>query len=1425
MKNFSKLLLILTLCCFNWNAWGQINISTTSGSYSQDFNSLINTGTATWTDNSTISNWYAQRTGTGTNIAANDGSNTAGNLYSYGTGTASDRALGSVGSGNPAAGHFAWGVKLKNNTTSTLQVSLAYTGEQWRNSAAGAQTVSFYYKKSSTDFSNLEPNNNTTWTNVSALNFTSPVTGGTAGALNGNSPPNRVTFTSTVVTTIDPNEYIILKWDDPDHLGNDHGMSIDDVTISWVSVASLQLQHPISTNVSCGFTMDFGTQFIGTDTDLELRILNNGSDDIDINSLTPLTAPYSYVSPPTLPLTLAPTQFVDLTIRYSPTAAVTSTSSFTISYDDGSPKTCVVNLTGTGAVVPVGSDIIVNPTFVYPTNIPYINYQAADITPANIGTSSIEIAQFTIRDGGASAPDADALPTILNNLNFSIATCGAIRRIAIYDGTTEIQEIAPACNFANFSGLNLIAPDNGTKTFRVIVSFNASPITDKSQIRLTVTSTTVGAGSSTFSATNAGGAQTSIAGDNNRLNVIADRLAFVQQPSNVGVNNVMTPFPTVEARDINGNRDIDFTGVVSVTSTGTLDTSPKTATAVAGLATFNNIVHTATATSRTLTASATGLFNTTSNSFDILSTTIFQPGDLMFIGYDNAAVTGNPDDRISIVTLVDILPGTKFVYANAVYEMFAPANTRTQRWYGCNSNATNTIEAWEITYTGATNITAGSVICFNVPGVGGPTSFSINGTPSGAFSKAVAPNTAGGSANMSTTAPDPVFLMQGVFTNNGSYSTFNGRVLGAIMQGGTWYSVSDDLSSIPSGNNRRRSRIPPEVECFAVQGRTTTGVAYGYFSTAPADRTGSQPAIISNIINFIGKWTQGNGSGADDIPAANCSNTFTVGTVGIPGKWTGSDNTNWFNCRNWENFSVPTSAVDVTISPTAINNPTISSTAPNADLYFASLDGMQRVAECRNLNLDRLSLIIEASNTNRLDIHGNLNISGTGTLDMDDGNTVTADGVINILGNWNNTLGAAAFQEGNGTVRFRGNLNQTITTQGGTERFHNIVFNKTGGNVTLNATNAEVSGTATFTAGVLNAPNATTERLEFLDNATTTGANNSSYVNGWVRKVGNDDFVFPVGDDGFYAPIAISAPSNTTDHFTATYDRVYPTPYDINLKDVTLDHVGNCEHWILNRTGGSSDVFVELSYDNVRSCGITIGQESALRVARWDGTMWRDHGNVAATLIPASAIRSSAAINSFSPFTLASSNSFNPLPLELLSFKGKVNGKGEAELSWQTATEIDIAGFAVEKSTDNREFRKIGFVNATNANLNTYGFLDKDFTGLSYYRLRIVEQDNTFRYSQTISLDKTKAVQLLIYPNPATEKDFVKVALGARSEISTIKVEIVSQTGKTLAIVNDSLENTETQLSEKLQNLPKGLYIVHLQTENGEMLTSKFVKQ
>lgn len=126
------------------SATAQVSLTTLGVPYTQNFDALPASGSTTWTNTSTIPGWFHARTGTGTTIVANDGSSNAGNLYSFGTGTNAERALGSVGSGNAAVGNMFWGVRLQNNTGTTItQLDIAYTGEQWRNSAAAAQTIAF----------------------------------------------------------------------------------------------------------------------------------------------------------------------------------------------------------------------------------------------------------------------------------------------------------------------------------------------------------------------------------------------------------------------------------------------------------------------------------------------------------------------------------------------------------------------------------------------------------------------------------------------------------------------------------------------------------------------------------------------------------------------------------------------------------------------------------------------------------------------------------------------------------------------------------------------------------------------------------------------------------------------------------------------------------------------------------------------------------------------------------------------------------------------------------------------------------------------------------------------------------------------------------------------------------------------------------
>jgi uncharacterized protein len=209
-----------------------------SSPYSQNFDTLINTGSVAFVDDSTLLGWYAARTGTGNTIVANDGASNAGNLYSYGTGTQTDRALGSVGSGNAAAGNFFWGVRLFNNTSSAItSLNIEYTGEQWRNSAAPAQTVDFQYQIGATNAFTLTTG---TWSDYNPLDFTSPIVGGTAGSLNGNVAPNRVGLFSTLGgITVNPGQEIWLRWSDIDHTGSDHGLAIDDFSVQATVTSAL----------------------------------------------------------------------------------------------------------------------------------------------------------------------------------------------------------------------------------------------------------------------------------------------------------------------------------------------------------------------------------------------------------------------------------------------------------------------------------------------------------------------------------------------------------------------------------------------------------------------------------------------------------------------------------------------------------------------------------------------------------------------------------------------------------------------------------------------------------------------------------------------------------------------------------------------------------------------------------------------------------------------------------------------------------------------------------------------------------------------------------------------------------------------------------------------------------------------------------
>ena len=191
--------------------------------YVQNFDTLAASGAGNaWTDDSTLNGWYSTRS----LYSADAGSSSTGALYSYGSSSTTDRALGTLASNS--TGDIYYGVKLINDTAQTINViTVTYTGEQWRNGGnIAVQTTVFAYQ---VDAASLTTG---PWTDVPVLNFASPVHTSPAGALDGNAAANRTTLSAVINLVAAPGQTVLLRWLDVNDSGTDHGLAIDDLSVT-----------------------------------------------------------------------------------------------------------------------------------------------------------------------------------------------------------------------------------------------------------------------------------------------------------------------------------------------------------------------------------------------------------------------------------------------------------------------------------------------------------------------------------------------------------------------------------------------------------------------------------------------------------------------------------------------------------------------------------------------------------------------------------------------------------------------------------------------------------------------------------------------------------------------------------------------------------------------------------------------------------------------------------------------------------------------------------------------------------------------------------------------------------------------------------------------------------------------------------------
>ena len=256
--------------------------------------------------------------------------------------------------------------------------------------------------------------------------------------------------------------------------------------------------------------------------------------------------------------------------------------------------------------------------------------------------------------------------------------------------------------------------------------------------------------------------------------------------------------------------------------------------------------------------------------------------------------------------------------------------------------------------------------------------------------------------------------------------------------------------------------------------------------------------------------------------------------------------------------------------------------------------------------------------SNHLYIEGILQNSDTGIINN--------NGQIHITGNLTNS---GTFNSGDSSnIIFCGTTDQVVTDSS-TFKFSNIELNKAFSQQTISLQyQASISGTATFTKGYLNTTSA--NLLTFKNNSIATGANDSSFVRGPVKKIGNTAFIFPIGKDTNYQSLGISAPTDTADSYTAEY---FDTTQTLGTAtDPTFSYISTCEYFNLDRTTGTSQVVATLGWD-LSSCVANMYPDP--RVIGWDGTKWKDYGMYNFTYSPfGGTISTDGALTQYGALTL-----------------------------------------------------------------------------------------------------------------------------------------------------------------------------------------------
>lgn len=446
---------------------------------------------------------------------------------------------------------------------------------------------------------------------------------------------------------------------------------------------------------------------------------------------------------------------------------------------------------------------------------------------------------------------------------------------------------------------------------------------------------------------------------------------------------------------------------------------------------------------------------------------------------------------------------------------------------------------------------------------------------------------------------------------------------------------------------------------------------------------------------------------------------------------------------------------------------------------------------------------VTAGNGARLDLKGNLDCRGTLST-------------LGISGTVNDWLWAGTFPQ---QLHCSGSVTGT--------RLRTIMQNPAG--VTLQ-TALTLPGDLELQQGRIHTSAASL--LTLVDNAVCSGGSENSFVSGPVRKIGDDDFIFPTGKGSIYAPAGIAGGSglSVTDEFTAEYIRVNPQSALGAVYGPGINHISYVEYWNIERGAFNlSTRTIRLPVHALSFCR----QLARTFICRWDGSEWKNEATSILTgpVACGNAGECGTLVTGIPQttggfFTLATDLpvQMNPLPLTWKAFSVQQQPQGQVRLSWSFAEPVESGTrFIPERSSDGIGFSPLGQV-TDRGRATRFVFSDSTSQpGTNWYRVRALLPNGEYSFSPVRRLNHAgvNSMRVRLYPNPVSADAYlycrVPVAMAARLRVTT-------SSGRQLLVQTLLLKAGENRIRLETAGWPSGLFFWECEWE-GSKVAGRLLKQ